>query len=1054
MAAKYSLNLAKSILVLFIGILGWVFLALPAAAQSVEGNYVPPPPVEAPPLPDDLPPPPDDNIPPPPPGASADNAMEPAAAPDYSQVAPEPDYSNAPPPPSSEELAELPVPSFVPLQAGEAYHTRFSGTVTTNEASGPVTVINLDGMVGSIIDLRNPGQAANGQHWATEPQRSPATAADAGQVFGIAIDDFTEPNIYLTATSAFGLHLQPGTKDWMTGMWGPDAGPGTVYKLSASTGYIPEVFSNITLEGRANSGAALGNVAFDRWNRQLFVSDLETGMIHRLSAADGKEGSYFDHGLDGRLNFEDAWTKTSNSLAPVAFDPETRADIEDCPGDSFAESPECWNYSDFRRRPWGLAVRKDEKSEEIRLYYGIWGSEGFDNPDWNAAGEDRRNSVWSIGIFDDGEFDIESVRREFIFPAFFPADATAGKFADNSNAVTDIEFADCGPQTVMLVAERGAVRNLGLDQENAFARPHASRVLRYEMATDGIWRPLGRYDVSFHERDAEGVPRVRAGGAGGCDFGYGYNAAGEIDLEKPNEFVWMTGDNLCSPMGPCYNPVTGLYEDENWVDGVQGTPAQLVDDVQPSGVMELAAASPVTLGDGPASSYMIDSDINVDANGANTILGLDRNEATQIGDIDIYQPCAPEDFTEFVPIDLTVPAPPPDVHLRSMTHQRNGSPMHLVDRSWHERDWSWHSRDLSWHYRNRSWHSRERSWHDKNLSWHWRDRSWHSKLLSWHDRNRSWHDRNVSWHDRNRSWHSRDRSWHSKAISWHWRNRSWHSKAISWHQRNHSWHGKSKSWHNKARSWHNKTLSWHSKNQSWHGKSKSWHDKYRSWHTKSQSWHGKNRSWHAKSQSWHDKNQSWHDRKKSIGNLHSKHKSNAQHHSRARSKAAEHSKYKSHAPLHSKARSKAAEHSKHKSNAQHHSKARSQAADHSKRKSNAQHHSKARSQAADHSKRKSNAQTHSKRRSQAQHEPKREPKAQKHSKRRSQAQHAPKREPKAQKHAKRRSQAQHEPKREPKAQKHSKRRSQAQHAPQRKSQKRQKSNAKKHKKKKSKMQQY
>lgn len=88
-----------------------------------------------------------------------------------------------------------------PMQAGEAYHTRFSGTADV----GGAAVIDNAGVVGSIIDLRSPSQAPRGQHWINEPQRQPLTAAEVGQVFGIALDD-AGPNVYLTATSAFGLH--------------------------------------------------------------------------------------------------------------------------------------------------------------------------------------------------------------------------------------------------------------------------------------------------------------------------------------------------------------------------------------------------------------------------------------------------------------------------------------------------------------------------------------------------------------------------------------------------------------------------------------------------------------------------------------------------------------------------------------------------------------------------------------------------------------------------------------------------------------------------------
>ena len=454
-------------------------------------------------------------------------------------------------------------------------------------------------MVGSIVDVRNPGMPPRGQHWIDEPQRSPATAIDTGQVFGITFDDSSEPNIFVTATSAFGLHLAPGTTDWMQGMWGPDGGPGTVYRLSPETGYLPEFFADVALDGRRNTGPALGNVAYDRWNRQLFVSDLETGMIHRLSGDTAADLGNYDHGRQGRASFIEGWTGEELSLPPVAFNPASAARIDDCAAGPFERHPECWNYADFRRRVWGLAVHQDEDRNATRLYYAVWGSDGFGNPEWADAGEDRRNSIWSVGIAKDGSFDASNVRREFFLPTFFPDDPALGPLIGNSRPVSDIEFADCGPQRVMLIAERGSVRNLGLDEENPFANPHESRVLRYELGSDGIWRPDGRDDVGFYERQNHGLPRLRASGAGGCDFGYGYRDDNSIDLSQPNAFIWMTGDNLCSPAGACSNPSTGAFDDTSWVDGMQGTPDDLAKDVMPEAAMSPPPAGPATPADGP-----------------------------------------------------------------------------------------------------------------------------------------------------------------------------------------------------------------------------------------------------------------------------------------------------------------------------------------------------------------------------------------------------------------------------------------------------------------------
>ena len=43
------------------------------------------------------------------------------------------------------------------------------------------------------------------------------------------------------------------------------------------------------LDGVPNPGPGLGNLAYDATHKQLFVSDLYTGMIHRFTIADGSE---------------------------------------------------------------------------------------------------------------------------------------------------------------------------------------------------------------------------------------------------------------------------------------------------------------------------------------------------------------------------------------------------------------------------------------------------------------------------------------------------------------------------------------------------------------------------------------------------------------------------------------------------------------------------------------------------------------------------------------------------------------------------------------------
>ncbi len=509
------------------------------------------------------------------------------------------------------------------LQPGEAFLTRFSGTAVVDGA----TVIDEAGIVGEALDLGAPGGPPVGARIDAE-HGIEAKAGQVGQVFGVAIGDDSPPAIYLGATSAFGLHRTPDNQDWMPGMWGADGGgPGTIYVLDAADDYAPKILGDVTLDGRANSAAGLGNIAYDRSHKQLFVSDLETGMIHRIRAADGFDLGHYDHGVTARQGFFDVATDKKASLPPIAFDPASSAQISDCPSGDFSRTPSCWNYADFRRRVWGLGVRQDEATQEVRLYYSVWGSQGFGNPDYAASGDDQKNAVWSVGITEDGDFDPSDVRREFFLPDLFRSPEAIAR-AGLSNPVTDIAFPSIGSQNVMLLAERGGVRNLGLTAESAFAYPHEARVLRYELDKDGAWQPVGRYDVGQYDRKDDGPPYERADSAGGVSFGMGYDDSALLDPGQPNAFVWASGDELCSPAAPCFDADANAKSDVSHVDGLQGGDGALYEDVEPAQAFKpYPSPGPAYPAAGPDASYMVDADAD-----------LTRNDASRIGDVEVYQP--------------------------------------------------------------------------------------------------------------------------------------------------------------------------------------------------------------------------------------------------------------------------------------------------------------------------------------------------------------------------------------------------------------------------------
>ncbi|HSM19066.1 MAG TPA: peptidoglycan-binding domain-containing protein, partial [Hyphomicrobiales bacterium] len=489
-------------------------------------------------------------------------------------------------------------------------------------------VLDLDGKVARVLNLSRPGYEANGSRWDDVPEVLQVLARDTGQVFGIAIDNQRPANIYLTASSAYGLFRTADNDDWMEGMWGPEGGPETVYRLSAENGWRPEVFADLTVDGRPNGGAGLGNIAFDETNNQLFVSDLESGMIFRIDAGNGEVLDRYDHGVDGRAYYLDSETAQYEFDDVVEFDPDSEPLIEDCgdgPADEaaarFFADPACWNIADFRRRVYGLGVRNDPDTGAVRLYYAVWGSQGFDNPEWEAGSDDAVNSVWSIGLDVAGGFDLRSVRREFELPAFFVSRQDVGDFGP-SHPVTDIAFSRTG---AMFVAERGGLNGVAPPDDDVATAPRGSRVLLFARGDDGLWVAEGRFDIGYDERSDLDPPHVRASAAGGLALGYGYGDSGRLDTDAPEATLWMTADDLCAELAPCPTR-DGDGEDARLTTGLQGTPVTAVSQLAPpQAYTPYPSPGPVLPPEGPDASYMI---------------GLDHAAAPlapgHVGDVEIY----------------------------------------------------------------------------------------------------------------------------------------------------------------------------------------------------------------------------------------------------------------------------------------------------------------------------------------------------------------------------------------------------------------------------------
>ena len=402
------------------------------------------------------------------------------------------------------------------LNQGNGVLTGFSGTAITAPASGdPVdsVFIDLNGASARILGLPLGNDGAHGQLIAS-PTIFAAKAGDIGQVFGIALDDGKgsdgtlngTPDIYLTATSAFGLQIvvpgpdghpqrlkfgAPGAQ-WMPGQWGNSqtgGTPGSIWKVNGTSGAIT-LFANVTLNGQANSGPGLGNIAFDARSRQMFVSDLGSGMIHRFDMH-GQDLGFYDHGTQGR---------SAIGLPPVPLDP---ANILDITSAAFNVSdPATWHYAPLTRMVWGLKISAG------RLYYAA------------AAGP----QVWSVSIGDDGSFGNDP-RLEI--------DVTG---TPSGNAISDVTFD--GPDTVYL-AQRGAAR--GDYAYKTFAEPAQSLLMRYRRDPR-----TGKWMQAFEDYAVGYPPAYR-------------NTNGGVAIDTCTSLVWSSGEQLRQGSGlPGPGAVNGL----------------------------------------------------------------------------------------------------------------------------------------------------------------------------------------------------------------------------------------------------------------------------------------------------------------------------------------------------------------------------------------------------------------------------------------------------------------------------------------------------------------
>jgi hypothetical protein len=422
------------------------------------------------------------------------------------------------------------------LAPGDAAVAGFSGAQPPESVPPGVdpadqTTIDLNGPSLRVIDLQNMGGPPQAQ-LVQAPKPYTATAAQIGQVFGVALDKAVPPNIYVAASSAYGLpivtadgsRLKTGAAGarFMPGLFGPapQGGPGSIWKIDGATGEAT-LFANVTLDGAANPGTALGGLAFDAATGSLFVADRGTGMIHRF-APDGREIGRFDHGTQGR---------PAAKMPPVAYDPAGRLNIAD-PKFS-TENPATWGYAVPERLVFGLGVKGG------RLYYAVAGG----------------LQVWSVAIAPDGLG--SDPRIEVAVPA-----------AKSATEISKIVFDDQGR---MYLSDRP--NPTGAYDFEVLTKEGVGRVLRYS-PLEGLPHLPPAWQQNPNEY-AIGFPLDLRNANGGIDIGYRYTPQGQIDRSSCGGFLWSTGEQLRKSANAALAAQlskTGALV----VDGLQGNALELV----------------------------------------------------------------------------------------------------------------------------------------------------------------------------------------------------------------------------------------------------------------------------------------------------------------------------------------------------------------------------------------------------------------------------------------------------------------------------------------------
>lgn len=360
----------------------------------------------------------------------------------------------------------------LPVVPGMSVVTCFSG-LAGNSTSTPLSTPN--GYVLAIMDIREPdcdgsGNTNNGitpnavNNW-TDPAigvyHHPSwTAANLGEISGVEIqDNVTAPNIYVASHGITGAALAP-----LTRANAPGATGGDVFRINGSNGAITHLTglpNTLYTVGGYNRYVGLGNLAYNKDNDVLYVTNLDNGRIYVVNAnTPGAPLDSYDHSV-----------------------------MFGGPADNNALL-----FTPLQRMVWGIAYNKNDK----RLYYSV--PTGFSGSAPNAL------SVYSVGLNADGTINENSRNLELTYST--NSRIGSGFEGFEFVMISDIEFSDNGSR--MLLAERTlriAVSSTNVLENEA----HRSSTFLYTKSGTN-WNLTTTYLVGSYQDKRNSF--------GGADFGY------------------------------------------------------------------------------------------------------------------------------------------------------------------------------------------------------------------------------------------------------------------------------------------------------------------------------------------------------------------------------------------------------------------------------------------------------------------------------------------------------------------------------------------------------